>query len=921
MIGRQLINVLIRQQNTIYKRKATAIVLVVVLVALLAIIGTSFVIISRIERKAAINQVRSYDMRIALDAVINYIQNTLEEDIWGELEEPQLNQIDDQNYQLLLGLPADAYGRHPYGIYYYPPFPTKVKNEPWDAPTTGGTATFYYFDPIEGIWKDRIINVDGDPWLASIDPSGHRTRLFSIRSAEADADGDGINDSYWEKIPVNAGGGEEYWAAVRIIDTSAMININTAWSWPFNPSDFRGNLISGIMLYRSGSAGPDLEIRGQIPGKSPLPSIEDLEDYQNNYIMKIEKPNWAILAAKMHNLFFDLSDELELRSSNDEVRTLLEYYLPNTDKRTFVTTYSFTRNIRRLDIDRPYYYGMYRVYNPQLVIKDIVGAIKDPNYINSLSTERKNAVKLFINTLKESFKKDATIADNADYYTWQYLVNLVDYLDDDDIPTIVDTSNTAYRDIGLSMIDEDLTLNEDNIIYGLEMHWVVSEVGILCKEYNETATPPFARYEVWIELFNPWGDANIPMPDRIEVKVEGDDSREFGVTQAGYYLFKGKELITIENPTEGCDLEFTVTTYRDIDDNIHIIEDRFKGTLNLSAGELSTTPTGNIKAAQSLQKDVSRIDRALVSDDGENIKYYKDADGNESSLGEVNDFESGKDYSAYVTSTTPDSITDKYIHREQNNEDDWDEINIGASRYRFAKVKTYYDIAGIPYKGVYNDISGTPKGPWSWLKDSEASFRFDFAGTSDNKAIYLRERLLETLRFIDRANNGEDDNDNGEVDDLDELRLAGLININTAPAEVIKALHMYVYDKADQIDNMSNKPYKTIADVASKLPAGTHDFFIKDLHGELPEKAAIWSNIANIITTRSDTFAAYILIGKLKEGENPSTNDVQAKQRWLVIFDRSSCNEPPVIWDNSISRWRANPYYIKPKIVAMQRIE
>ncbi len=47
--------------------------------------------------------------------------------------------------------------------------------------------------------------------------------------AKADADGDGVADSRWVKIPNLTGpGGEDFYAAVRIIDNCAMVNVNTA---------------------------------------------------------------------------------------------------------------------------------------------------------------------------------------------------------------------------------------------------------------------------------------------------------------------------------------------------------------------------------------------------------------------------------------------------------------------------------------------------------------------------------------------------------------------------------------------------------------------------------------------------------------------------------------------------------------------
>ncbi|NLX03564.1 MAG: hypothetical protein GXY33_00315, partial [Phycisphaerae bacterium] len=69
-------------------RRGTVLVLVVVLLALLAIMGTSFVISMRIEGVAAENRQVSFAERQVLQASIDSIESrivdTLELDLWGK---------------------------------------------------------------------------------------------------------------------------------------------------------------------------------------------------------------------------------------------------------------------------------------------------------------------------------------------------------------------------------------------------------------------------------------------------------------------------------------------------------------------------------------------------------------------------------------------------------------------------------------------------------------------------------------------------------------------------------------------------------------------------------------------------------------------------------------------------------------------
>ncbi|MBI1370879.1 MAG: hypothetical protein GC162_19775 [Planctomycetes bacterium] len=78
------------------------------------------------------------------------------------------------------------------------------------------------------------------PWLASTEPnaSGVFDQISNIvdntqilgSTADADASGDGINDAKWKPAIIPSLQNLNYWMAVRIIDNSAMINMNVATS-------------------------------------------------------------------------------------------------------------------------------------------------------------------------------------------------------------------------------------------------------------------------------------------------------------------------------------------------------------------------------------------------------------------------------------------------------------------------------------------------------------------------------------------------------------------------------------------------------------------------------------------------------------------------------------------------------------------
>ena len=88
---------------------------------------------------------------------------------------------------------------------------------------------------------------------------------------------------------------------------------------------------------------------------------------------------------------------------------------------------------------------------------------------------------------------------------------------------------------------------------------------------------------------------------------------------------------------------------------------------------------------------------------------------------------------------------------------------------------------------------------------------------------------------------------------------------------------------------------------------------IPDYYGDVVGNATKWSRIANLITTRSDTFVAYIYVQLLDAEGN-----VVTERREMALFDRSLCNEPPLRWNGTA--WEPNPAYRPVKVVARQTI-
>ena len=158
---------------------------------------------------------------------------------------------------------------------------------------------------------------------------------YIINGMRADADGDGMTDSRWTRIPDSRLETQDQWlwAAVRIVDNGGMLNINTAYRNPEDPVEgaivtvnpqWDGTQLSHINLipFRAwGDANPTLipvskmqEARyGSVITVPPF-----LDDYQSDIQYEqdvgIRVLNPYFMAADQIYQPFDIFDELELRN-------------------------------------------------------------------------------------------------------------------------------------------------------------------------------------------------------------------------------------------------------------------------------------------------------------------------------------------------------------------------------------------------------------------------------------------------------------------------------------------------------------------------------------------------------------------------------------------------------------------------------
>jgi len=359
-------------QKTSHERRATgiecvgsALILTVVLTSLLAIVGVLFVMVSRIDKMATSAISENQELNLAVETVVAKISQELTLDVPGMMDQEYydypnhsvhpgpdglLNTFDDQvidpGSDLILGTADDgeSYCTVMDNIWLADLEPRLVNVTKAPARDAADIDIGRYgFGHISDIYG-RLAYMFQESYdfnsreLSYWDSDGDRISFHNLRATiiepsasiqregdKADADGDGVADSRWVIIPdMNSGKGKPIYAAIRIIDNGAMLNVNTGFKFDpmLDPNDPRVNMFD--------VGGPDqlqinlIALAGR-PGSPPAqfeedaliiergnydPNVtlsENLRRYEENVVWNYDRPDWRYMT-------FDISDELELRN-------------------------------------------------------------------------------------------------------------------------------------------------------------------------------------------------------------------------------------------------------------------------------------------------------------------------------------------------------------------------------------------------------------------------------------------------------------------------------------------------------------------------------------------------------------------------------------------------------------------------------
>ncbi len=810
----------------------SALILAVVLTSLLAIVGVLFVMTTRIDKIATSAISENKELDFAAETIIAKISQQLASDVPGSAAE----------YQDYPG-PEDKW---------------LASLEPYES---DGNYYWRQISDVTGYLAGYNSNIQ-----AKVVGEYDAITDFNNLVANADADGDGVGDSKWIKLSdITSGKGKPIYAAIRIVDNGAMLNVNTAYK--FDLSDPNATILDidgssqmqiNLMALASrgvtpaGSAEETALLRARANngvGVDPL----DLRRYEQNVIWSYGEPIGAYTP-------FDISDELEFRYrfllNHTGIDTRLEDWgveFRNNTLSTPVTSGGepldtwFKRAYDDGSVD-PNYYSYRHIattYNMDRIINPAGSELNDGKMINVNMADKSLLYDAILGGLLDADPNFVIV--DANELAAQLAVNIVDFRDYDTEVTYLPVGQKTY--------------------YGFEAQPFINEIAFSISETdaNNTTNNEFA-----IELYNPF-DVDIPLGNfRLELRRQNGQVVN-AINLAGYGIADGSRFVVTNSSTASSgfgvtglmrtgggkeDPNLVLATYLSLDTDppTYALNERYDIYL------LRTTLAEDIYLDKQQTEDewfnwdtVKGTRQSYCRSDNNWNVVYQDLQASVETLGGANSLNAGR--------------------RNYNLEN-----SVGP-------FVTVGDIARVLKVGPSADPCDMV-GMRLALEPGEENVRLDLL----NPAF---ANIFQYLTVIDPASFGR-----GEY----ETRIKGRINVNTAPWFVIAQLPWMEPIIAQEIvayrDTVAGG-FESIGELMQIPAMGYYAYDplyssvdldrFPDLTpgdgavSDFEERDVIFSRISNLVTVRSDVFTAYILVRIGVDGP---------QRRVIAILDRSQTNSP-----------------------------
>jgi hypothetical protein len=467
-------------------KSGSALIMTVVLTVLLAIIAVMFVAVARMDRASTSNIADNKSLDLAAKSITEIISKDITKDI------PGMTGYDPNKYCTY----PDNY--HPW-LACIEPYIVNGKSATDSSP---GVCRWRQISDVTGYLKQKnfsftdvnaapiglnttdvvreypVFDMNSQGVFIKIDKFGNRS--VASNGISADADGDGIADSKWIEVndltwSIRSSKGQKIYAAIRVIDNSAMVNVNTAYN--FFPTSADSTKIDGsdLMQINLNPFTHGLLKTGDSVGtlhqaRCGTENITDYAKYERCVI-------WDYNSLSGGNyLPFDISDELELRYRfciNGLFKSRFE------DKMLYtIKTYGNPGSL--YDASTNWGLGDWQIriteFNDVNDRRHLLTAYNLDRVIDPCGVKMTNINDANINTL---YNKIRSVTDDGN--AAQIAVNMIDYRDGDSNVTVFHNNNNGKD------------------YYGFEQPCVyISELA-----YQSDG---ITNYYYAIELYNPYGD-------------------------------------------------------------------------------------------------------------------------------------------------------------------------------------------------------------------------------------------------------------------------------------------------------------------------------------------------------------------------------------------------------------------------------
>ncbi len=689
--------------------------------------------------------------------------------------------------------------------------------------------------------------------------------VFNNLVANADADGDGVGDSKWIQLAdITSGKGRPIYAAIRIVDNGAILNVNTAYKFDLsdpNASIFDIDGSSQMQINLMALAG-----RGGTPagsaeetdllllranngvGINPL----DLRRYEQNVIWSYGEPIGAYTP-------FDISDELELRYrfllNHTGIDTRLENWGAEFRNNTLSTPVTSGGGPLDVWFERACDDGS---VDPNYAYRHIATTYNMDRIINPAGSNLNNGKMININMADVSLLYEAIslglleadpnfIVMDVNGLAAQLAVNIADHRDYNTDVTCLPIGQTTY--------------------YGFEAQPFISEIAF---SISQTDANNSTNNEFAIELYNPF-EIDIPLGNfRLELRRQ-DGSVVSTINPAGYGIANGSRFVITNG--DAASRGFGVTSL-------------------MRTGRGKEDP--NLVLATYLSLGTDPPTYAL-----------------------------SERYDIYLLRTT--SAEDIYLDKQQT-EDEWFNWNtVKGTRRSYCRSDNNWNVVYQDLQSASETLGGAngagggrrnynlanSVGPFVTVGDIARVLKVGpsadpcdmigmrLATEPGEEVIRLDLRnpafanIFQYLTVIDPASHGR-----GAY----ETRIKGRININTAPWFVMAQLPWMAPAIAQEIVTYRDTVAGGFESIGELMQIPLMGYYAYDplyssvdldrfpdltpsdgAVSDFEERDVIFSRISNLVTVRSDVFTAYILVRIGVDGP---------QRRVIAILDRSQVNSP-----------------------------